>query len=97
MGETSAGSRLLKFFQQPVCIPSRWEGDEATTANLIRRFPDRKVKPLLIRPRFTDFHGVHIAQHELDFAIPFLNEDIPLYVDPYDGTVCQDSFWSKIR
>lgn len=38
---------------------------------------------MLIRPRFTDFHGVHIAQHELDFAIPFLNEDIPLYVDPF--------------
>lgn len=37
----------------------------------------------MIRPRFTDFHGVHIAQHELDFAIPFLNEDIPLYVDPF--------------
>ncbi len=38
---------------------------------------------MLIRPRFTDFYGVHIAQHELDFAIPFLNEDIPLYVDPF--------------
>lgn len=24
-----------------------------------------------------------IPQHELDFAIPFLNEDIPLYVDPF--------------
>ena len=38
---------------------------------------------MLIRPRFTDFHGVYIAQNELDFAIPFLNEDIPLYVDPF--------------
>ena len=26
---------------------------------------------------------VHIPQSELDFAIPFLNEDIPLYVDPF--------------
>lgn len=41
------------------------------------------VPKVLIRPRFTDFHNVHIAQHELDFAIPFLNEDIPLYVDPF--------------
>lgn len=38
---------------------------------------------MLIKPRFTEFHNVHIPQHELDFAIPFLNEDIPLYVDPF--------------
>ena len=38
---------------------------------------------MIIRPRFTDFHAVHIPQSELDFAIPFLNEDIPLYVDPF--------------
>lgn len=37
----------------------------------------------MFRPRFTDFHGVHLPQAELDFAIPFLNEDIPLYVDPF--------------
>jgi hypothetical protein len=38
---------------------------------------------MLIRPRFTDYHGVHVPQNELGFAIPFLNEDIPLYVDPF--------------
>ncbi|MBU2864684.1 hypothetical protein KO489_12570 [Reinekea forsetii] len=38
---------------------------------------------MLIRPRFTEFNDVHVPQHELDFAIPFLNEDIPLYVDPF--------------
>lgn len=37
----------------------------------------------LIRPRFTEFHDVYIPQPELDFAIPFLDEDIPLYVDPF--------------
>ena len=37
----------------------------------------------LIRPRLTDFHGIYIPQAELDFAIPFLEEDIPLYVDPF--------------
>jgi hypothetical protein len=37
----------------------------------------------LIRPRLTDFHGVAASQSELDFAIPFLDEDIPLYVDPF--------------
>jgi hypothetical protein len=37
----------------------------------------------LIRPRLTDFHGIARAQSDLDFAIPFLDEDIPLYVDPF--------------
>lgn len=37
----------------------------------------------LIRPRLTDFHGIHLAQEEIDFAIPYLDEDIPLYVDPF--------------
>ena len=38
---------------------------------------------MLVRPRLTDYHGVHVPQSELDFAIPFLDEDIPLYVDPF--------------
>jgi hypothetical protein len=37
----------------------------------------------LIRPRLTDYFGVYRAQVDLDFAIPFLDEDIPLYVDPF--------------
>ena len=37
----------------------------------------------LIRPRFTEHNGVFVPQAELDFAIPFLGEDIPLYVDPF--------------
>lgn len=37
----------------------------------------------IIRPRLTDFHGVDLAQTDLDFAIPFLDEDIPLHVDPF--------------
>ena len=37
----------------------------------------------LIRPRLTDYHGIHVAQVDLDFAIPFFEEDIPLYVDPF--------------
>lgn len=37
----------------------------------------------MIRPRFTDFHGIACSQADIDFAIPFLNEDIPLYVDPF--------------
>jgi hypothetical protein len=38
---------------------------------------------MIIRPRITDYHGIHKAQSDLDFAIPFFDEDIPLYVDPF--------------
>lgn len=37
----------------------------------------------MIRPRLTDHYGILAPQAELDFAIPFLDEDIPLYVDPF--------------
>jgi hypothetical protein len=37
----------------------------------------------LIRPRFTEYNNIFIPQAKLDFAIPFLDEDIPLYVDPF--------------
>jgi hypothetical protein len=37
----------------------------------------------LIRPRLTDHFGIAKPQAELSFAIPFLDEDIPLYVDPF--------------
>jgi hypothetical protein len=37
----------------------------------------------LIRPRLTEHHGIFVPQTSLPFAIPFLNEDIPLYVDPF--------------
>ncbi len=37
----------------------------------------------LVRPRLTDYHGILIPQAQADFAIPFLDEDIPLYLDPF--------------
>jgi len=37
----------------------------------------------IIRPRLTDHHGIHKSQSDLDFAIQFFDEDIPLYVDPF--------------
>jgi len=37
----------------------------------------------LIRPRLTDFHGICKSQSDIDFAIQFFDEDIPLYVDPF--------------
>lgn len=37
----------------------------------------------LIRPRLTDHYGIYKCQTELDFAIQFFDEDIPLYIDPF--------------
>lgn len=38
---------------------------------------------MLIRPRLNDFYILPFTQEEVDFAIPFLDEDIPLYLDPF--------------
>jgi hypothetical protein len=38
---------------------------------------------VLVRPRLNDFHDLAFTQEGVDFAIPFLDEDIPLYVDPF--------------
>ena len=35
----------------------------------------------LIRPRLNDHHDLPFTQEEVDFAIPFLDEDLPPYVD----------------
>lgn len=37
----------------------------------------------LVRPRLNDYYGIYLSQDKVDFAIPFLDEDIPLYVDPF--------------
>jgi hypothetical protein len=37
----------------------------------------------IVRPRLTDYYGIAARQEELHFAIPFLDEDIPLWVDPF--------------
>lgn len=37
----------------------------------------------IVRPRLNDYHGILMLQDKVDFAIPFLDEDIPLYVDPF--------------
>lgn len=38
---------------------------------------------VLIRPRLNDFYNLPFTQEEVDFAIPFLDEDLPLCVDPF--------------
>ena len=40
-------------------------------------------KMTLVRPRLNDYHGLLFTQEEVDFAIPFVSEDIPLFVDPF--------------
>ena len=37
----------------------------------------------LVRPRLNDYHGLTFTQDQVDFAIPFVDEDIPFYVDPF--------------
>lgn len=37
----------------------------------------------IVRPRLTDYHNILLAQEDVDFAIPFLDEDLPLCVDPF--------------
>ena len=37
----------------------------------------------IIRPRINDFYNIPFNQEDVDFAIPFLDEDIPLYLDPF--------------
>ena len=48
----------------------------------------------LVRPRLNDYYGIFLSQAKVDFAIPFLDEDIPLYVDPFrlwQSPSCQDN------
>ncbi len=37
----------------------------------------------IIKPRLNDYYDLPFTQEEVDFAIPFLDEDIPLYLDPF--------------
>lgn len=37
----------------------------------------------IVRPRLTEHYGLSLAQATVPFAIPFLDEDLPLYVDPF--------------
>lgn len=42
-----------------------------------------QVTMAIVRPRLNDYHSIAFTQEEASFAIPFLDEDIPLYVDPF--------------
>lgn len=38
---------------------------------------------MIVRPRLSDYYSIPLLQSDVDFAIPFMDEDIPLYVDPF--------------
>ena len=46
-------------------------------------------------PRLIDVFGVHFTQEEVDFAIPKLREDIPLYVDCGSSKPVRRSWWTR--
>lgn len=37
----------------------------------------------IVKPRLNDYYNIPISQEEADFAIPLIEDDIPLYVDPF--------------
>jgi|ERR1035437_2234763 hypothetical protein len=37
----------------------------------------------MIRPRLNDYFDLPFSENDVEFAIPYLDEDIPLYVDPF--------------
>lgn len=55
---------------------------------------------LIVRPRLNDFHNILLNQGEVDFCIPFLEEDIPLYIDPFllwkSASIMENSLHSTI-
>jgi hypothetical protein len=52
-------------------------------SNLFNKFIQVVGEMTIIRPRLNDFHNLPFTQAEVDFAIPFVDEDIPLYIDPF--------------
>jgi len=38
---------------------------------------------VIIKPRLNDYYNLPFSQEDVDFAIPFLDEDIPFFVDPF--------------
>lgn len=37
----------------------------------------------IIRPRLNDFFDLPFRQEDVDFIIPFIDEDVPFYIDPF--------------
>lgn len=49
----------------------------------VGKIRNMQIMDYLVRPRLNDYYEVYLDQDSVDFAIPFLDEDIPFYVDPF--------------
>ena len=76
--ELSFGKSSSRNYGQAVEIcrntPSYTESGEGNQLRHTARLPITEIE--------RDHHGISVAQTEVDFVIPFLDEDIPLYLDP---------------
>jgi hypothetical protein len=55
------------------------------------------MKNGVVNPRLTDAFGSSLTQETVDFAIPRLQEDIPLYIDPFLLWVSEDPEYRKLH
>lgn len=51
----------------------------------------------VVNPRLTDVFGSSLTQDAVDFAIPRLQEDIPLYIDPFLLWVSEDPAYRELH
>ena len=80
VGSVERGERNISLINTGPGLRGRWGRIFVTVVQKRRLL---RYQMPIIRPRLTDYHGVLLPQAQTDFAIPFLDEDIPLYVDPF--------------
>lgn len=51
----------------------------------------------IVNPRLVDYFGLDFSQDEVDFAIPHLREDIPLYLDPFLLWSSEDQHYQELH
>ena len=76
-----------------ISVPNRWRHRLRWKEHFLRRnvltqfngtiYPAHDVKIKAVNPRLIDVFGSSFTQDDVDFAIPRLDEDIPLYIDPF--------------
>jgi hypothetical protein len=51
----------------------------------------------IVNPRLIDYFGLNFSQDDVDFAIPRLREDIPLYLDPFLLWSSEDQHYKELH
>ena len=51
---------------------------------------------LVLKKRVSEHYGLGRSQSELDFVDVYINDDMPLYIDPYVFKVRPDSIYIKL-